>query len=65
MATRTCWHFNRCTPPPTSTKSKHPSWQTEMMCVESEFGSYKALVDIANQAHCLSNPTEIACGWQQ
>eukprot|EP00984_Skeletonema_dohrnii_P032522 scaffold26847_cov62-Skeletonema_dohrnii-CCMP3373.AAC.1 len=25
-------------------KSKHPSSQTEMMCVETDFGSYKALV---------------------
>eukprot|EP00985_Skeletonema_marinoi_P024464 scaffold17015_cov195-Skeletonema_marinoi.AAC.1 len=31
-------------PPPTSTKSKHPSSQTEEVCVEMEFGSYKALV---------------------
>eukprot|EP00984_Skeletonema_dohrnii_P024057 scaffold13174_cov50-Skeletonema_dohrnii-CCMP3373.AAC.1 len=44
MATRSCWHFNRCTPHPTSTKSKHPSSQTEKMCVGTEFGSYKALV---------------------
>eukprot|EP00984_Skeletonema_dohrnii_P025743 scaffold14923_cov149-Skeletonema_dohrnii-CCMP3373.AAC.4 len=41
MATRSCWHFNRCKSPPTSTK---PSSQTEKMCVETEFGSYKALV---------------------
>eukprot|EP00984_Skeletonema_dohrnii_P019523 scaffold9350_cov135-Skeletonema_dohrnii-CCMP3373.AAC.1 len=54
MATRSCWHFNRCTPSPTSTKSKHPSSQTEKMCVETEFGSYKALV-----VH------ELACGWQR
>eukprot|EP00984_Skeletonema_dohrnii_P030260 scaffold21625_cov50-Skeletonema_dohrnii-CCMP3373.AAC.1 len=44
MATKSCWHFNRCTctPPTTSTKSKHPSSQTEMTCVETDFGSYKA-----------------------
>ena len=24
METRSCWHFNRCTLPPTSTKAKHP-----------------------------------------
>eukprot|EP00984_Skeletonema_dohrnii_P027357 scaffold16880_cov97-Skeletonema_dohrnii-CCMP3373.AAC.1 len=28
--------------PPTSTKSKHPSSQTQMTCVETDFGSYKA-----------------------
>mmetsp|Transcript_18477 Transcript_18477/g.27848 ORF Transcript_18477/g.27848 Transcript_18477/m.27848 type:complete len:191 (+) Transcript_18477:792-1364(+) len=38
------YHFHRCTLPPTSTKAKHPSSQTEMMCVETDFGSYKALV---------------------
>eukprot|EP00985_Skeletonema_marinoi_P023081 scaffold15093_cov72-Skeletonema_marinoi.AAC.1 len=43
MATRSRWHFNRCTPPHTPTKSKHPSSQTEEICVEMEFGSYKAL----------------------
>eukprot|EP00985_Skeletonema_marinoi_P013177 scaffold6496_cov161-Skeletonema_marinoi.AAC.4 len=39
-----CWQFNRCTLPPTSTKAKHPSSQTEKMCLETKFKSYKALL---------------------
>eukprot|EP00985_Skeletonema_marinoi_P033601 scaffold41715_cov277-Skeletonema_marinoi.AAC.1 len=65
MATRSCWHFNRCTctPPPTSTKSKHPSSQTEKMCVETEFGSYKALVRIKLIVRLIQPEPE--CGCQQ
>eukprot|EP00985_Skeletonema_marinoi_P023465 scaffold15698_cov154-Skeletonema_marinoi.AAC.1 len=39
-----CWQFNCCTLPPTSTKAKHPSSQTEKMLFEMEFESYKALL---------------------
>eukprot|EP00984_Skeletonema_dohrnii_P023675 scaffold12772_cov72-Skeletonema_dohrnii-CCMP3373.AAC.1 len=56
MATGSYWHFNRCTPPPTSTESNDLSLQTEKMRVETEFGSHKALVVVAYQAHCSSNP---------
>eukprot|EP00985_Skeletonema_marinoi_P008952 scaffold4098_cov154-Skeletonema_marinoi.AAC.1 len=47
---------------PTSTESNDPSSQTEKVSVETEFGSYKALVVVAYQAHCSSNPTR-ACVW--
>eukprot|EP00984_Skeletonema_dohrnii_P034614 scaffold33608_cov169-Skeletonema_dohrnii-CCMP3373.AAC.2 len=44
MEKRSCWHFDRCTLPPTSTKAKHPSSQTEKLCLETELESYKALL---------------------
>eukprot|EP00985_Skeletonema_marinoi_P006863 scaffold3001_cov98-Skeletonema_marinoi.AAC.3 len=37
-----CWHFDRCTLPPKSTKAKHPSSHTETLCIETEFESYRA-----------------------
>eukprot|EP00984_Skeletonema_dohrnii_P032660 scaffold27145_cov83-Skeletonema_dohrnii-CCMP3373.AAC.1 len=39
VGTSTAAHYH-----PTSTKAKYPSSQTETMCIETEFESYKALV---------------------
>eukprot|EP00985_Skeletonema_marinoi_P016335 scaffold8755_cov69-Skeletonema_marinoi.AAC.1 len=64
-----CWHFNRCTLPPTSTKAKHPSSQTEKLCPETDFESYKALLVavVSKLVELISRLTslDIACRWKR
>ena len=40
-----CWHFNRCTLPPTWTEAKHPSSQTEKIAISVEFDFHFSRTD--------------------